>query len=68
MTNEGEGLYVAGEATLNFKDIPARLCSKTVRGLELDLYREVRKQALVEGVTVGKWINQAIREKLAKMK
>jgi len=47
---------------------PIRLVSKTVRSMDLDLYREARKQALDEGITVGQWINQAIRERLARMK
>jgi hypothetical protein len=38
----------------------------TVRGINVALYTEARAQAIREGKNIGAWINEAIREKLAK--
>lgn len=37
---------------------------RTIRGLDKALYKQARQAALGAGVTIGQWINQAIREKL----
>jgi len=40
----------------------------TVRGLDPDLYREARAQAIRENKTIGEWINEAIRARLESKK
>ena len=36
----------------------------SVRGIDRDLYREARAQAIKEYKTIGVWLNEAIRAKL----
>ena len=42
--------------------------SKGIRGLDPELYRQAKAQAALEGKTIGQWLNEAIREKLEKVK
>jgi len=46
----------------------ARLCTRTIRYLEQDLYREARIKALDEEITIGEWINLAMKERLTRIK
>jgi len=39
---------------------------KGIRGLDPELYKQAKARAALEGKTLGQWINEAIREKLAK--
>jgi hypothetical protein len=41
------------------KDVP-----RSVRGLDEKLFKEARKNAMDNGLSIGVWINEAIREKL----
>jgi len=38
----------------------------TIRGLDPNLYRLARIEALKEGRAIGRWLNELIREKLKK--
>lgn len=38
----------------------------TIRGLDPDLYRLARAEAIKQGKTIGQWLNEAIKEKLDK--
>ena len=35
-----------------------------VRGINADIYRLARAQAIKEAKTIGQWLNEAIKEKL----
>lgn len=39
---------------------------KGIRGLDPELYRLARAEAVKQGKTIGTWLNEAIREKLDK--
>ena len=39
-----------------------------IRGIDPELYRKAKAQAALEGKTIGAWLNEAIREKLGKIK
>jgi len=41
-------------------------CTKTVRGFDKALYRQARADAALEGLTLGEWMNRAIRQALKK--
>ena len=38
----------------------------SIRGIDLDLYLSARADAIRKNMTIGKWLNEAIREKLGK--
>ena len=40
----------------------------TIRGLSPELYRLARIESLKEGKTIGRWLNELIKEKLNKLK
>ena len=40
--------------------------SINVRGVDTELFRLARAEALKEGKKIGKWLNEAIKEKLGK--
>jgi len=40
----------------------------TIRGLDPELYRLARAEAIKQGKTIGEWLNEAIKEKLARIK
>lgn len=37
---------------------------KTIKGLDLELFKQARIVALIAGVNVGDWINEAIKKAL----
>ena len=37
-----------------------------VRGIDTELFRLARAEALKEGKKIGEWLNEAIKEKLGK--
>lgn len=39
---------------------------KSIRGIDEELYRQGRAQAVAEGKTFGQWLNEAIRDKLKR--
>ncbi len=41
--------------------------SVNVRGLDVELFRLARAEAIKEGKKIGEWLNEAIKEKLSKM-
>ena len=43
-----------------------KLVNKTIRGIDLDLYRFALASAVKVGKTIGTWINEAIAEKLKR--
>jgi len=40
--------------------------SVNIRGLDVDLYRLARAEAIKEGKKIGEWLNEAIGEKLER--
>ena len=38
----------------------------TIRGLDKKLYKEARAEAIKQNLNIGDWLNQAMREKLAR--
>ena len=40
--------------------------SVNVRGVDIELFRLARAEALKEGKRIGEWLNEAIKEKLGK--
>jgi len=40
--------------------------SVNVRGVDIELFRLARAEALREGKRIGEWLNEAIKEKLRK--
>ena len=40
--------------------------SINVRGVDTELFRLARAEALKEGKKIGEWLNEAIKEKLGK--
>ena len=40
----------------------------TIRGISPGLYRLARIESLKEGKTIGRWLNELIKEKLNKLK
>ncbi len=40
--------------------------TKTVRELDPELWKQARAQAILEGKTLGQWMNEAIRERLER--
>jgi predicted HicB family RNase H-like nuclease len=40
--------------------------SVNVRGIDTELFRLARAEALKEGKKIGEWLNEAIKEKLGK--
>lgn len=40
----------------------------TIRGLDRQLYKQAKAQAALDGKSIAQWLNQAIKEKLAKTK
>lgn len=40
----------------------------TIRGLDRELYKLARVEAVKQGETIARWINEAIKEKLGKSK
>lgn len=39
---------------------------KSIRGIDEELYRQARAQAVTEGKVIGQWINEAIERKLKR--
>lgn len=42
--------------------------NRTIRGLDQELYKQARVQALKEGKPIGEWINELIRLRFSKIK
>jgi len=40
--------------------------SVNIRGLDVELFRLARAEALKEGKKIGEWLNEAIKEKLER--
>ncbi len=40
--------------------------SVNIRGLDVELFRLARAEAIKEGKKIGEWLNEAIREKLER--
>ena len=40
--------------------------SVNVRGVDIELFRLARAEALKEGKKIGEWLNEAIKEKLVR--
>ncbi len=40
--------------------------SVNVRGIDVELFRLARAEAIKEGKKIGEWLNEAIKEKLGK--
>lgn len=68
---ETQGLFhlTTGQNTISIKGGNSRVRIR-VRDGDIDpkLYREVKAQAILEGITIGQWLNKAIAAKLARLK
>ena len=40
--------------------------SVNIRGVDVEMFRLARAEALKEGKKIGEWLNEAIKEKLGK--
>lgn len=54
----------AGQSNMTVEESEKRQTPIIVRGVDRRTYIEARKAALDRGITIGKWINEAIEEKL----
>jgi hypothetical protein len=42
------------------------MVNKTIKGIDPELWKEARVQAILAGTTLGEWLNKLIRKALGK--